>query len=102
MLVHAVYFWLRADLSATERTLFDAWQQKLCALPSVTSGWYGVPADTNRPVIDRTYSSALVLVFADAAAEQAYQVDPEHDRFRAECGSFWTAVKIYDSITPGS
>lgn len=102
MFVHAVYFWLRADLSAAERTLFDAWQPRLCALPSVSSGWYGVPADTDRPVIDRSYSSALVLVFADAAAEQAYQVHPEHDRFRAECGTFWTKVQIYDSVTPGS
>jgi len=35
----------------------------------------------------------------DAAAEEAYQVHPEHDRFRAECGSFWTQVRIFDSVT---
>jgi hypothetical protein len=40
-----------------------------------------------------------VLIFPDQAAHDAYQVHPVHDRFRSECGAFWTAVRIYDSIT---
>lgn len=98
MFVHAVYFTLRADLSDADRATFLAWQPVLCALPSVHAGYHGVPADTDRLVIDRAYTHALVLLFADAAAEQAYQVHPEHDRFRAECGTFWTAVRIFDSV----
>lgn len=101
MFVHAVYFWLRADLTAADRTMFDAWQPKLCAVPSVRQGYFGVPAATDRPVIERSYSSALVLLFDDAAGEQAYQVHPEHDRFRHECNGFWTKVQIFDSVTPG-
>jgi hypothetical protein len=27
-------------------------------------------------------------------------VHAEHDRFRAECGPFWTQVRIFDSVTP--
>ena len=100
MFVHAVYFWLRSDLSVADRALYASWLPRLCALPSVRQGYFGVPAGTDRPVIDRSYTYALVLLFDDAAAEEAYQVHSEHDRFRAECGSFWTQVRIFDSVTP--
>jgi Stress responsive A/B Barrel Domain len=98
MFVHAVYFTLRADLPEADLARFLAWQPRLCALPSVHKGYCGVPAATDRAVIDRAYTHALVLLFADAAAEQAYQVHPEHDRFRAECGPFYTQVRIFDSV----
>jgi hypothetical protein len=99
MFVHAVYFSLRPDLPAADRDLFLAWQPKLVALPSVHEGYTGVPAPTDRAVIDRNYTHALVLVFKTAADEEAYQVHPEHDRFRAECGTFWTQVRIFDSVS---
>ncbi len=99
MFVHAVYFTLRPDLSAADTARFLEWQGMLCALPSVQAGYTGVPAETDRAVIDRAYTHALVLLFADAAAEQAYQVHPEHDRFRAECAGFWTQVRIFDSVS---
>jgi Stress responsive A/B Barrel Domain len=97
MFVHAVYFWLRSDISAVEREKFVSWLPVLTALPSVRQGYVGVPAATDRPVIERGYSHALVLLFDDATGEAAYQVHPEHDRFRAECGTFWTHVRIFDS-----
>jgi len=100
MFVHAVYFWLRPDLSEADRVTFTAWMPRLCALPSVASGHWGVPAPTDRPVIERTYSYALVLLFTDGGAEESYQVDAEHDAFRAECASFWTKVQIFDSEPP--
>jgi Stress responsive A/B Barrel Domain len=100
MFVHAVYFWLRSDISAADRATFTAWLPRLTALPSVRHGYVGVPAATDRPVIERSYSHAMVLLFDDAAGENAYQVHAEHDRFRAECGPFWTQVRIFDSVTP--
>ncbi|MCC7051647.1 MAG: Dabb family protein [Gemmatimonadaceae bacterium] len=99
MLVHAVYFSLRADLPPADRATFEAWLPKLCAIASVKDGHPGVPADTDRPVIDRAYTHALVLLFETAADEVAYQVDPVHDAFRAECHTFWDRVRIFDSIT---
>jgi hypothetical protein len=50
-------------------------------------------------VIERGYSNALVLIFDDADGEQAYQVHPVHDQFRDECRSFWTQVRIFDSVS---
>ena len=98
MFVHAVYFWLREDLTPAEHARFEAGLRSLRGIEGVRHGYIGSPAPTDRPVIERSYSRALVLVFADQAAHDAYQAHPVHDRFRAECGGLWTAVRIYDSV----
>lgn len=99
MFVHAVYFWLREDLGPAERERFVAGLRSLRGIRGVVQGFIGVPAPTDRPVIDRSYSWSLVLVFANEADHDAYQVDPVHDKFRAECSPYWTIVRIYDSVT---
>ncbi|MDQ6926623.1 MAG: Dabb family protein, partial [Candidatus Eremiobacteraeota bacterium] len=68
MFVHAVYFWLRDRLSDPERAQFVAGLHALRGIETVREGYIGVPAATNRAVIERGYSHALVLVFADQAA----------------------------------
>jgi hypothetical protein len=99
MFIHAVYFSLRDDLTPAERDRFAAGLRSLRGIEGVRHAYIGVPASTDRPVIDRSYSNSLVLVFRDQAAHDAYQVHPEHDRFREECGGFWTKVRIFDSVT---
>lgn len=102
MFIHAVYFWLRDGLTHAEEAQFSAGVTSLLAIESVKHGWVGVAASTDRPVIDRSYSRALVVVFADEAGHDAYQVDPIHDRFRDECHHLWTRVQIYDSVSAAS
>jgi quinol monooxygenase YgiN len=99
MFVHAVYFWLRDDLGAGERDRFLAGLRSLRAIEHVHEGYIGAPAATDRAIIERGYSNALVLVFADEAAHDAYQTHPVHDRFREECGGFWHRVQIFDSVS---
>lgn len=98
MFIHAVYFWLRGDLSADDRRQFVEGVQSLARIETVERAYTGVPAPTDRPVIDRTYSYALVVVFRDQAAHDAYQDHPVHDRFRETCAQFWSRVQIYDSV----
>lgn len=99
MFVHAVYFWLKPDLRPADTERFVAGLRSLRSIGAVQDGYIGVPASTDRPVIERSYSWALVLVFADQAGHDAYQVHPVHDRFREECGPFWTQVRIHDTVT---
>lgn len=99
MFVHAVYFTLRDDLTPAERARFESGIRALRDIESVQQGLVGVPAATDRDVIERGYSHALVLTFADAAAHDAYQVHPVHDRFREECAGYWRALRIYDSVS---
>ncbi len=95
MFVHTVYFWLKADITAEEKSAFVKGVTSLTTISSVKHGWVGVPADTDRPVIDRTYSYGLTVVFEDLAGHDVYQVHPIHKEF-LELKHLWTQVKIYD------
>jgi hypothetical protein len=99
MFIHAVYFWLRDDLSKADRKKFDAGLRSLRSIEQVEEGFIGRPAPTDRPVIERGYTRSLVLVFANERAHDAYQTHRVHDRFREDCAGFWTTLKIYDSVT---
>lgn len=99
MFVHSVYFWLRDDLSAEERDRFARGVNALRDIESVRHAWIGGPAPTpDRPVIDSSYSCALIVVFDDMGGHDEYQVHPLHERFKQECGDLWTRVLIYDSL----
>ena len=100
MFIHAVYFWLRPDLKRAEREKFAAGLRSLRSIKGVKHGYIGVPAPTDRPVIERGYSNSLVLVFPDQAAHDAYQVDPVHDRFRADAISTPYLVPIASIVVP--
>jgi hypothetical protein len=96
MFTHCVFFWLKDGLSAAERAEFEEKGRALASLPSVVTGTFGTPAATDRPVIDRSYSYGLMVVFKDEAGHDAYQVDPVHDAFRKDCAKYWSKVVIYD------
>ncbi len=97
MFVHAVYFWLKKDLSSDQKNQYVAGLRSLAKIPSVRQCYIGTPAATDRPIIDRSYSYALTVVFDDPAGHDNYQAHPIHDQFRDECGTFWDKVVIYDS-----
>jgi hypothetical protein len=94
-----VYIWLRDDLSAEATTRFVDGIRSLTTIESVQQGFVGTPARTDREIIDRSYSYALVVSFADEAAHDAYQVHPVHDRFREKCGGSWKKIVIYDAVS---
>ena len=99
MFVHAVYFWLRSDLTVAERAHFVSGLHSLRDIEHVHVGYVGQPAATDRPIIERGYSYALVLVFTDEAAHDEYQRHTVHERFRETCGSYWHQVRIFDSVS---
>lgn len=97
--VHVVNFWLKKDLSEADVKKFEAGLKSLEKVPSLIYFNVGVPAATDRPVIDRSYSYSLLTVFKDDAGHDAYQVDPVHLKFVEECKPFWEKVLIYDSVS---
>lgn len=102
MFIHSVYFHLRPDLTDAERARFEAGIESLRTLDTVRHGYIGAPAATDRPVIARDYTHALVVIFDDEAGHEAYQVHPVHDRFREECAGYWDGLRIYDAEGPGA
>jgi glyoxylate carboligase len=98
MMIHSVYFWLKPELSAAQRETFKRGLDSLGAISTVDKIYIGVPAATpRRPLIDSSYSYALVLLFKDLAAHDAYQIDPIHVAFNNSCRELWARVQIYDA-----
>jgi hypothetical protein len=100
MLTHCVFFWLKDGITAQERGLFEKGLASLMAISGVLQGTFGVPASTDRPVIDRSYSYGLMVKFNDLAGHDAYQVDPLHEEFLENCSHLWKRVQVYDFVDP--
>lgn len=97
MLAHAVYFWLKKDLTPAQHAEFRAGVETLTQVASAEAVYVGGPAGTYRPVVDRTYDFGLVVLLKDLAAHDAYQIDPIHRAFVESFSSYWEKVVIYDS-----
>lgn len=98
MLFHSVYFWLKAELSDSDRAAFRAGLESLAGIEAVQSVHVGTPAATPpRPVIDASYDFALIVVL-DEAAQEAYQNHALHQAFFERFNGFWERVVIYDAV----
>lgn len=98
MLVHTVYFWLKPDLTDTQRAEFRRGVESLAGIKAVEKIYIGTPAATQkRPIIDDSYSVALTVVCKNVAGHDAYQVDPLHLAFVENFKTYWTRVQIYDA-----
>jgi long-subunit acyl-CoA synthetase (AMP-forming) len=96
---HIVFFWLSDQLSESDRKDFEIELETLIKTPSVSDGYYGKPADTYRPVVDRSYSYGLVLSFQGIAEHDQYQIDPIHLSFVENNSHKWVKNQIYDIET---
>jgi hypothetical protein len=98
MLIHTVFFWLKPELTATDRAEFRRGVESLAKIRHVEKAYVGAPAAVpDRPVTDKTFAIGLTAVCRDVAAHNAYQVDPVHLAFVARFNSFWTRVQVYDA-----
>jgi hypothetical protein len=102
MLTHCVFFWLKEGTTVGDKSLFERELASLVGIPGVLDGSFGVPASTDRPVVDRSYSYGLMVKFNDLAGHDAYQVDPIHKEFLRKCSHLWTQVQVYDFVDPSA
>jgi len=95
MLVHSVFFWLKPD---ADEAVFEAELATLKDIDCAQAVYIGTPADTgDRPIIERSYSFALTVLFDNVADQDAYQVHPLHKAFIDKCKSSWEKVLVYDA-----
>jgi hypothetical protein len=98
MLVHSVFFWLKPGTGPAARRRFRAGLGRLAAIRTVGRIHIGRPAKLEeRAVTDRTFDFALTIIFRDAAAHDAYQVDPIHLAFVEAYKPLWARVRVFDS-----
>lgn len=96
MHIHNVYFWLKEGLSNSALQEFEQGLETLIKIPLVKNGYYGKPADTNRAVVDHTYTYSLTLFFKDNSYQNLYQADPIHLAFVDRNSKKWARVQVYD------
>ena len=96
MHTHSAYFWLNDGLPLEDITEFERGLESLTQIPLVMNGYFGKPADTNRSVVDRTYSYGLILQFIGTAEQNEYQGHPIHQLFVDANSWKWNKVVVYD------
>jgi stress responsive alpha/beta barrel protein len=98
MFIHHVYFWLKNENSEQDRAKLIEGLKKLSKVSTIKQFYIGVPAATDRDVIERSYSVSWLLVFDNPADQDNYQTDPIHLKFVEECSMLWKQVVVYDSV----
>ena len=95
--VHHVFFYLKRNNAGNLQGLVEG-LKRLSAASTIKQFHIGIPANTNREVIENSYSVSWMLLFDNAADQDSYQVDPIHLNFVKECSHLWNRVVVYDSI----
>lgn len=96
--IHHVFFWLKnADNNEDKQRLIEG-LQKLSSVKTIKQFHIGVPANTNRDVIENTYSVSWMLFFENDADQESYQTDPIHLKFVEDCSHLWKRVVVHDSV----
>lgn len=95
--IHMVFFWLVDDSPAVKKTFLKELNQFISQVDEIKKSHIGPPANTDRDVIDNTYSYNLVLTFDSKKAHDIYQAHPLHKQFIENASSLWSRVQVYDS-----
>lgn len=97
MFVHHVLFYLNNADSTADREALVAGLQTLIPIEVVKLAHIGKVAETDRSVIDRSYSVSWLMLFENKADQDIYQDHPVHHEFVKNCAHLWEKVVIYDS-----
>ena len=95
--IHHVFFWLKENNDDNRKALIKG-LEKLSSVKTFKQFHIGIPANTNRDVVENTYSVSWTLFFDTAEDQESYQVDPDHLIFVKECSHLWTKVTVFDTI----
>jgi len=94
--VHHVHFWLKDK--ADKQQLIDG-LNTLIPISHIRDIHIGIPADTHREVVDRSYDVSLLIFFDTPEAQEAYQVDPTHVQFAENVAKpLCSKVVVSDSV----
>ncbi|HET7896954.1 MAG TPA: Dabb family protein [Flavisolibacter sp.] len=95
--IHHVFFWLKNPGSKEDLDKLLAGLQTLRKIKTVKKLYIGVPASTEkRDAVDNSYSASELMFFDSLADQKAYQDDPIHQKFVADCSHLWEKVVVYD------
>lgn len=95
--VHVVFFWLVDDSKKTKEKFLSELKVFIDNVDLIQTKHIGSPADTDREVIDNTWSYSLILSFNSKKEHDLYQEHQLHKDFIENASSLWKEVQVYDS-----
>jgi len=96
--IHIVLFWLKNPTDMNDRNTFEQNMKKFLETSQYAKNkHFGVPAKTNRPVVDSSFTYCLKVTFNNLEDHDNYQVETPHKLFISESSKLWEKVLIYDS-----
>lgn len=96
--VHIVLFWLKNPTNELDRKAFEQHMNTFLETSKYAKNkHFGVPAKTNRPVVDSSYTYCLKVTFDNLDDHDNYQAEVPHRFFISEASYLWKRVLIYDS-----
>ena len=99
LFIHHVFFWLKEPLTKEVRSMFEKALKELVTVETILDHHLGVPASTDRGVIDTSYSYSLLVTFRNKDDQDIYQIHPTHLKFISDCEDLWEKVVVYDSVS---
>jgi hypothetical protein len=98
-LAHLVFFTLKEQTPEAREGLVSACHKYLTNHPGTVHFSAGVRGEGyTRPVNDKAFDVALVLVFETEADHERYQEAPRHKEFVAEQAGNWALVRVFDAL----
>jgi hypothetical protein len=99
LIVHSVYFALKDNSPREREKLVNACKKYLTRHPGEVYFAAGVLADEfNRPINDRDFDVALLIVFENKKAHDQYQEAARHQQFIEENKANWKKVRVFDAV----
>lgn len=98
-IIHSVYFWLKEDLTETEKQDFLNFFKELSKVPGIKELHYATPASTTpRDVVDNSFSYHLIVTFDTIDDINIYENHPDHLAASGTYSKYWDKVLVMDSI----
>lgn len=96
--MHVVFFWLVDDAIETHKKFMSELRKFIDNVDLIKTKHIGAPADTDREVIDSTWTYSLILSFDSKKEHDLYQEHQLHKDFIENASSLWKKVQVYDSV----
>lgn len=96
--MHVVFFWLVDDAKETHKKFMSELRQFIDKVDLIKTKHIGAPADTDREVIDSSWTYSLILSFDSKKEQDLYQEHQLHKDFIENASSLWKKVQVYDSV----
>ena len=95
---HMVFFWLVDDTAEVKKNFLKELTLFIDQVDEIKKVHVGPPADTDRDVIDNTYSYSFLVTFDSKKEHDIYQDHAAHKKFIENASSLWEKVLVYDSV----